>query len=162
MTTIPSTPYSHHLDGRDPLVVMREMIKAYRNLPGGWTDAQWEMPTGPGKWTVRQVTIHLAQTELALGTRARMALTTESFQAQSFDQDRWLARELGISGPDALNVFIVLASMNLALYESLTDADREITLNHNEHGPMTVNWVIYQEAGHQVHHFKQLTALLQP
>ena len=56
---------------------------------------------------------------------ARMALTTENFQAQSFDQDRWLARELGISGPDALNVFIVLASMNLALYESLTDADRD-------------------------------------
>ena len=156
---VPNTPYSHHLDGRDPLEVMRETIKGYPNLVAGWTAEQWETPTGPGKWTARQVMIHLAQTELALGTRARMALTTENFQAQSFDQDKWLARELGISGPDAVNVFVVLASMNLALYASLTDAERETTLNHNEYGPMTVNWVIYQEAGHQVHHLKQLTLL---
>ncbi|MGE3959544.1 MAG: DinB family protein [Vicinamibacterales bacterium] len=156
---IPSTPYSHHLDGRDPLVVMRESITAYPALVAGWTAEQWERPTGPGKWTARQVMIHLAQTELALGTRARMSLTTDNFTAQSFDQDKWLARELGTSGPDALNVFLVLASINLALYASLTDADRETVLTHDEYGPMTVNWIIYQEAGHQVHHLKQLTLL---
>ncbi|MGC4085476.1 MAG: DinB family protein [Vicinamibacterales bacterium] len=157
--TIPTTPYSHHIDGRDPLVAMRDSIRQFQDVTAGWTPEQWERPIAPGKWTARQVIIHLAQTELALGTRARMALTTADFKAQSFDQDKWLARELGVSGPDALNVFVVLATLNLALYASLTGADRETPLTHDEYGAMTVNWIIYQEAGHQVHHLKQLLAL---
>lgn len=156
---VPDTPYSHHLDGRDPLVVMRETIPAISNAVAGWTPEQFEQPIAPGKWTVRQVLIHLAQTELALGTRSRMALTRPGFVAQSFDQDRWLARELGVSGTDAVNVFVVLATLNLALYASLTQADRETPLTHDEYGPMTIDWIIYQEAGHQVHHLKQLTLL---
>ena len=31
----------------------------------------FDRPYAPGKWTARQVLIHLAQTELALGTRTR-------------------------------------------------------------------------------------------
>ncbi len=155
----PQTPYSPHLDGRDPLLVIRETIPAISNAVAGWTEEQFERPVAPGKWTARQVLIHLAQTELALGTRSRMALTRPGFVASSFDQDKWLARELGISGPDAVNVFVALATLNLALYASLTPADREIPLTHDEYGPMTVDWIIHQEAGHQVHHLEQLRLL---
>lgn len=156
---VPSTPYSPHLDGRDPLLVMRETIPAIANVVAGWTAEQFNRPVAPGKWTARQVLIHLAQTELALGTRSRMALTRPDFVASSFDQDKWLARELGISGPDAVNVFVALATLNLALYASLSLSDRETPLTHDEYGPMTVDWIIHQEAGHQVHHLKQLTLL---
>jgi len=156
----PHTPYSPHLDGRDPLLVMRETIPAISNAVDGWTPEQFDRPVAPGKWTARQVLIHLAQTELALGTRSRMALTRPGFVASSFDQDKWLSRELWINGPDAVNVFVALATLNLALYASLTHADRETPLTHDEYGPMTVDWIIYQEAGHQVHHLKQLTSLL--
>jgi len=156
----PHTPYSPHLDGRDPLLVMRETIPAISNAVDGWTPEQFDRPVAPGKWTARQVLIHLAQTELALGTRSRMALTRPGFVSSSFDQDKWLARELWINGPDAVNVFVALATLNLALYASLTHADRETPLTHDEYGPMTVDWIIYQEAGHQVHHLKQLTSLL--
>ena len=155
----PNTPYTPELEGRDPLLVMRETIPAIANKVAAWSIEQFERPYAPGKWTARQVLIHLAQTELALGARARMALTTQNFVAQSFDQDRWLARERGVSGPDAVNVFVALATLNLALYASLTAAERQITLTHDEYGEMTVDWIIYQEAGHQVHHLKQLLVL---
>lgn len=159
MPNAPTTPYTPQLDGRDPLEAMRDSIRAFQDVTAGWTAEQWDRPYAPGKWTARQVMIHLAQTELALGTRARMALTRPNFVAQSFDQDGWLARELGVSGADALNVFVVLASLNLALYASLSEADRQTALTHDEYGPMTVDWIIYQEAGHQVNHLKQLRAL---
>lgn len=155
----PTTPYSPHLDGRDPLVVMRETIPAIANVLAGWRSEQFERPIAPGKWTVRQVMIHLAHTEMALGTRSRMALTTQNFVAQSFDQDGWLARESFMSGADAVQAFVTLATLNLGLYASLSEADRQITLTHDEYGPMTVDWIIHQEAGHQVHHLKQLRAL---
>ena len=155
----PKTPYTPELEGRDPLLAMRDSIPAIANAVDGWTTAQFERPYAPGKWTARQVLIHLAQTELALGARARMALTTPNFQAQSFDQDGWLARELGVSGRDAVNVFVALATLNLALYASLTEAERQTTLTHDEYGELTVDWIIYQEAGHQVHHLMQLQGL---
>ena len=155
----PNTPYAPELEGRDPLLAMRDSIPAIANEVAGWTSEQFERPYAPGKWTARQVLIHLAQTELALGARARMALTTPNFQAQSFDQDGWLARELGVSGRDAVNVFVALATLNLALYASLTEAERQTTLTHDEYGELTVDWIIYQQAGHQVHHLRQLLAL---
>ena len=155
----PNTPYTPQLEGRDPLVAMRESIPAIANTVAGWAPEQFEQPLAPGKWTARQVLIHLAQTEMALGTRARMALTKADFIAQSFDQDRWLAREIVLSGPAAVHTFVLLANLNLGLYTSLTDADRQIAFTHDEYGPMTVDWVIYQEAGHQVHHLKQLLAM---
>ena len=155
----PTTPYTPELDGRDPLLAMRDSIPAVANAVAGWTSEQFERPHAPGKWTARQVLIHLAQTELALGARARMALTTPNFQAQSFDQDAWLARERGVSGPDAVNVFVALATLNLALYASLAQAERQITLTHTEYGALTVDWIIYQQAGHQVHHLRQLQGL---
>lgn len=154
----PTTPYSHHIEGRDPLVAMRETIPAIAQVVAGWTKEQFERPIAPGKWTVGQILTHLAQTELALGTRARMALTRPGFTAQSFDQDGWLAREGAMSAADAVQAFTVLATMNLGLYQTLSEADRNIAFTHDEYGPMTVDWVIYQEAGHQVHHLKQLKA----
>jgi len=155
----PNTPYTPELEGREPLDAIRETLRTFPDVVAGWTAADWERPYAPGKWSARQVMIHLAQTELALGTRARMALTTPNFLAQSFDQDGWLKRELGVSGPDALHVFLALATLNLALYASLTDAERQTPLTHDAYGAMTVNWILYQQAGHQVHHLKQLQGL---
>ena len=156
---VPVTPYSPHLEERDPLVVMRETIPAFAAVLSGLSAEAWERPIAPGKWSVRKVMIHLAQTELALGTRARMALTREHYAAQSFDQDRWLALESGMSDADALGLFTALATANLSLYATLDEAARQTSLTHDEYGPMTVDWIIHQEAGHQVHHYKQLRPL---
>src|SRR6185503_17893139 len=65
---------------------------------------------------------------------ARAALTTPNYAAQSFDQDKWMARESGLDGPAALNAFLALAAMNLALFASLSPADRETPLTHPEYG----------------------------
>jgi hypothetical protein len=156
---IPTTPYTPELEGKDPLVSMGETIDAIVALAGSWSAAQFERSYAPGKWSAREVLVHLAQSELALGTRARMALTRTAFVAQSFDQDAWLARERTMSGGAAVALFEALARANLALYASLTAADSQTALTHDEYGPMTVDWIIYQQAGHHVHHLKQLKAL---
>jgi len=159
VSTVPNTPYTPLLEGRDPLEAMRDSIRGFQDATAGWTPEQWERPYAPGKWSARKVMIHLAQTELMLGARVRMALTRPNYLANSFDQDAWLERERGVSGVDAVNVFVALATLNLALYVSLTAADRQTQLTHDEYGPMTVDWIIYQEAGHQVNHQRQLQAL---
>src|SRR5262245_22447643 len=85
MTTA-QNPYGPDLGEREPIGAMRETVDRIRSLVAGWTPAQFERTYAPGKWTARQIMVHLAQTEMALGNRARMALSTPSYAAQAFDQ----------------------------------------------------------------------------
>ena len=153
------TPYSNDLAGHEPIAALRETAARIAAIAGGWSSADFERSYAPGKWSARQVLIHLAQTELALGTRARMALSTPNYTAQAFDQDQWLARDATLSGRAALDAFAALAAMNLAMFEALTPADRERTLSHPEYGALTVEWILQQMAGHQIHHLRQLETL---
>jgi DinB family protein len=154
--TAPTTPYTPDLGGRDPLVAMRETPDRVRALAGtdrpGWFDRTY----APGKWSARQVLIHLAQIEMAIGTRARLAVSTPAYVAQAFDQDMWMARESRMTGPEALAAFLAMARMNGVFFEGLTAADRAIELSHPEYGVITVDWIIHQLAGHQIHHLQQL------
>jgi hypothetical protein len=155
----PVTNYSGDLADREPLAAMRDSIPRLVALTHGWTAADFERPYAPGKWTARQVVIHLAQTELALGVRARMALATPDYTAQNFDQNIWLSRETALTGADAVAALAAVSRMNVALFETLSSADRETAMAHPEYGSITVDWIIYTIAGHQIHHLAQLARI---
>ena len=152
----PQTPYTKALDGREPIAALREATARIGQLARNWSSADFDKSYAPGKWSARQILIHLAQTELALGTRARHALTTPNYAAQSFNQDEWMAREAALDGRAALDAFLALAAMNQSLFASLSPADRETALTHPEYGALSVDWIVHQMAGHQIHHLKQL------
>jgi len=144
---------------------MRDTVARIRAVAGEWRPDQFGRTYAPGKWDARQILIHLAQSEIALGYRARMSLTTPAYTAQPFDQDVWMAIEAGgssaLNGPGALDAFLGTAAMNIALFASLSETDRAITLSHPEYGSLTVDWIIHQIAGHQIHHLKQLETIAQ-
>jgi hypothetical protein len=151
----PANPYGPDLGARDPIAAMGETPGKIRAVVSSWTPAQFERSYAPGKWSARLILIHLAQSELALGNRARMALTSPNYAAQPFNQDEWLKKENRLSGPEALQVFTALAAMNRSFFASLSAADRAVTLSHPEYGTLTVDWIGVQIAGHQLHHLEQ-------
>ena len=162
----PITPYTADLDNREPVRAMRDSAARIRAIVGDWRPDQFDRSYAAGKWDARQILTHLAQSEIALGYRARMALTTPGYVSQSFDQDRWMAIEAGgsggsegpdrLSGHDALDAFLGTAAMNIALFASLSEADRATSFSHPEYGSLTIAWIIHQMAGHQIHHLRQL------
>jgi hypothetical protein len=158
----PLTNYTKDLGDREPLAALRDSVARLTALTRGWSAADFERPWAPGKWTARQIVMHLAQTELALGVRARMALATPNYTAQPFDQDRWLGRETRLSGGDAVAAYAAICLMNVALFEALSPADREIAMAHPEYGSITVDWIIHTLAGHGIHHLDQLIPLSIP
>lgn len=155
----PQTPYTPDLGNREPLAAMRETVARIGTLVAGWTPAQFDRTYAPGKWNARQILTHLAQTELALGNRARMALATPNYQAQSFDQDRWMLREATLGGQEAAAALVATNAMNHALFSGLSAGDRAITFSHPEYGALTVDWLIHQMAGHLLHHLVQLDVI---
>ena len=152
----PQTPYTKALGDREPIAAMQASGDRFRQLLGGWTPAQFERTYAPGKWTARQILIHLAQTELALGNRARMALSTSPYTAQAMNQDQWMTRDEALSGREAIDAFAAIAAMNRSMFQALSAADRATPFTHPEYGELTIDWLIHQMAGHQIHHLQQL------
>lgn len=155
MTTIPN-PYAADLGNRDALEALGDTPQKIRAAVEKWTDAQFERSYASGKWSIRQVLIHLAQTELALTTRVRFALSQPDYAAQPFSQDDWIQLDGRSDARTALEAYIALRRFNLAMFRSLTPAQRGRTFTHPEYGTLTVDWIANQIAGHDIHHLKQI------
>src|SRR6266542_4136098 len=102
----PVTPYSKYLGDRDPLAVLSETAERIGKLTAGWSEEDFERASAPGKWTARQLMAHLAHLEIAFGNRTRMALSTPGYVVQPFDQDRWMEREVSLTGREAADAFL--------------------------------------------------------
>ena len=149
-------PYAADLGSADPLKALGETPRKIRTLLGKWSAKQWERTYAPGKWSARRILIHLAQTELALTTRVRFAASQKGYVAQPFDQDAWLMLDDHADGPTALDAYIALRRLNLAMFKGMTPAQRKRAFTHPEYGKLTPEWVAAQLAGHDIHHLKQL------
>jgi hypothetical protein len=148
-------PYGEDLGDRDPFQALAETPQQIQAIVDGWTDDMFERSYAPGKWSARTLLAHLAQTELALGTRVRFALATDDYQAQSFDQDVWMPLDEHVDARTALAVYLSLRRMNLALWRQLTGTQKTRTFHHPDFGELDVAWVAAQMAGHDIHHLRQ-------
>ena len=115
-----ANPYGEDLGSRAPLEALAETPGTIRQLVEGWSDADFESTYAPGKWSFRKVLVHLAQTELALTTRARFALSQDNYASQSFSQDDWMAIDNHAGARTALEAYTTLRQFNLAMWRALT------------------------------------------
>ena len=148
-------PYAAALGSRDALKSLAETPRRIKALTANWSRRTWHKSYAPGKWSARQILVHLAQTELALTTRVRYGASQSGYVAQSFDQDAWLSLDHA-DGPTALDTYMALRRFNLAMFKGLTPKLRAQSFTHPEYGPLTPDWVMAQLAGHELHHLNQL------
>ena len=154
------TPYAQYLNGRDPVDAMAETIVKTRAAVSRFTPQDFERSHAPGKWTAREVMIHLAHGEIVFGTRVRFALTTPGYIVQPFDQDAWMTMDQkGLDGQAALALFSFTRAFNLGLFKRLTKEERAKTFRHPERGEIAVEDILIMTAGHELHHLAQLEAV---
>lgn len=157
---MPQTPYTNALAGHDALTSLREMHWRYCEALAPLDEAAWHRPLAPGKWTIAQLLTHLLHTELAFCLRVRMAVTADDYTVQPFDQDAWMAHEMSHAGADAFAAWSSLRRMNLAYFERLTADELARPVNHPERGAISPQWIIEALAGHDRHHWPQVTGAL--
>ena len=150
------TPYAQHVGSRDAVDVLRESLDAFLTLEARLSPASWERPIAPGKWTVRQVIVHVAQFEMILGNRVRCGVGVPDYVVQPVEQDLLIAEADAVDGPTALRALIAVRRMNLAYASSLTPSQRHKTVRHPERGTIDVDDILVTLAGHGVHHLAQI------
>src|SRR5262245_35996905 len=142
-------PYTQDLGEHGALTSLTDVPLWIADLVGGWTEAQFERSYAPGKWTARQLLLHLVHCETVFVDRIRFALTTPNYLVTSFDQDDWMALDPGADARSALSAYLGLRRMTMTLLKSLTPEQRARGLTHPQFGPWTVEKIITSLAGHE-------------
>ena len=151
-----TNPYAAFLDGQDAASLVKQFPDKLTSVIAKLGTECMEHSLAPGKWTVRLILCHLADTEIAFAFRWRQALAEENHVVQPFDQDHWASRYASLSGEDALRAFIALRRWNVLLLEKLSPADWERELTHPERGRQTFRTLVETMAGHDFNHLGQL------
>jgi uncharacterized damage-inducible protein DinB len=151
-----ATPYAQYVGDRDPVDVLRESFEGYRELGRRITADMWDQPIAPGKWTIRQVLVHVVQWEMIFGLRLRFALASPDYVIQPFEQDPLMAEAAVVDGPTALAALEAVRRMTLTFAASLTPQQRRQKTQHADRGEIDVQDILVTLAGHSVHHLKQL------
>ncbi|MEA2561006.1 MAG: hypothetical protein QOH06_2510 [Acidobacteriota bacterium] len=151
------------LGSRDPLELLAETPTVLRTAVAGLTSEQDGTPERPGKWSVRQVVQHLADSDLVGGFRFRMVLAHEAPELPGYDQDLF-AERLRYQDSDlatALDDFEFLRGLNLRLLRRATPEDMKRVMRHAERGDEPLAHMIKLYAGHDVVHLRQIARIRQ-
>ncbi len=80
------------LGARNPIEALQNTVSALEQVRGGLSTEQVTQPEAPGKWSIRDVLQHLADSDLVWGYRLRMVLAHDRPRLTGYDQDMWAER----------------------------------------------------------------------
>lgn len=135
--------------------------KAYEQIVDAIKDfpkEMWHHKPSEEKWSIHEILIHLADSEVNSYARCRMMLAEPGSQVIAYDQDAW-TRQLNYhnqSTNDALELFKWLRKMNYDLIRSLPDDKWGSYVMHSEIGKFTLDkWLSIYEP-HIPGHIEQM------
>jgi hypothetical protein len=146
------------LGDADPLEVLRDTPGRLRMAVGGLSETELSRREKPGKWAVRHVVRHLADSEIVWGWRLRLTLAHDRPKLTGYDQDAWADR---LQYDDAvvawsLDEFDVLRRSNLWLLQHASPADLDRVALHDERGEESLRHMLGLYAGHDLLHLRQI------
>ncbi|MEI9980928.1 MAG: DinB family protein [Edaphobacter sp.] len=156
-------PYASFLGSQDPLSVLNATSSRLRNLTASLTNADINARPSPRKWSIREITAHLADCELVFSFRLRQTLAPSLSQPhhiiQPFDQDSWAKRYQAYTFEPAFALFQSARNWNLLYFTTVSKDDRSRRTTHPERGTMNFWTIVETMAGHDINHLQQIERL---
>lgn len=121
------------------------------------TQEQWSFRYAPGKWSLKEMLLHLADTERIMAYRALRFSRQDPSPLSGFDHEAYVKR----SDADSLPAYFLIDQLRtirkstLDLFDSLGEAafNQKGTANGF---PFSVKALFYIIAGHELHHLHQI------
>ena len=142
----------------------KKLIELYR---GGYaavaeallkiTDEEVARKPGPGRWSVREIVHHLADSEMTAAVRLRLLIGTDRPQIVGYDQDEFARRLYYDRSIEAsLDAFNAARRSTAELLDRLTEQEWLREGTHSEHGRYTVEKWLQIYAAHAHGHAEQI------
>ena len=149
-------------DEREACIAKIEETPArMRAAVAGLNEEQLDTPYRPEGWTVRQVVHHVADSHLNAYIRHRLALTEEQPTIKPYEENLWAQLPDAKTSPVEISLALLdsLHDRWVRLWRSLTADQFGRVFVHPEHGPRTVDWLLFLYAWHGRHHTAHITEL---
>jgi uncharacterized damage-inducible protein DinB len=132
-----------------------------RAAVAGLSESQLDTPYREGGWTVRQVVHHLPDSHINSYVRFKLAITEHQPTIKTYEEAAWAETLEARTAPIdiSLDLLDALHARWVLFLRSLSAEDFQRTLNHPEHGLMTVDALLALYAWHGPHHIAHITGL---
>ena len=149
--------YIREVGTADPLAAMRTQLESTGALLDGVPEARGVYRYAPGKWSIREIVGHLADTERIMSCRALRLARGDRVALPGFDENEFVAA----AGFDRrtlaslLDEWRAVRRASIALFEGLAEDD----LLHRgivNDGPMSARALAWIIPGHERHHLNVL------
>jgi len=144
-------------EGADPLAQLQAQFWQVQQLTNMLTDEQANLAYAPGKWTIKEVLLHMLDTERIMAYRALRFARGDQQNLPGFEQDDYVpnsgANERQLS--DIMAEYAATRAATVALFRTFTPTQlsRAGTANN---GPVSVRALTYIVPGHEAHHLHVL------
>jgi len=132
-----------------------------RSAVDGLSPVQLDTPYRDGGWTVRQVVHHVPDSHINAYIRLWLALTEEQPTIKPYDEDAWAQLSDAKTGPIEMSLTLLDAVHDrwVRLLRALAADQFGRVFVHPDHGPRTVDWLVFLYAWHGRHHIAHITEL---
>ncbi len=115
----------------------------------------------PGKWSIRQIARHLADSEMVAAYRFRSVIAEDNPMLPNYDEAAWAAKlDYSTRKPaSSLDHFRRIRADNYELLKDLPPETFSRMGIHNRRGPMSLLQLVELSADHAESHAKQLQAV---
>jgi len=149
--------YVDYVKGNNFLGTLKSSKQEVLSLYNGLEDLQWSYRYEPGKWTIKEVLIHIIDTERIFAYRALRAARNDRTPMAGFDQNSYMAEMNGASRSKAsvLAEYTAVRNSSIALYEGLPESSYA-RIGEASGFPVSALGLGFMTAGHELHHLKIL------
>ena len=141
----------------DPLAQLRQQAAEVHRELAGLTEAQALLRYAPGKWTPKEVLMHLADSERIFAYRALRFARADAQELPGFDENEFAANSEANDRPmsDLLTEYHAVRAATLAFFSGLNGGQLDRAGRANG-GATSVRAVLFIIAGHEQHHLRIL------
>lgn len=114
-----------------------------------------------GSWTVRQLVHHIADSQLNMYQRLKLALTDETPTIPAFDEEKWAIQpDTKLPVESSIKMLEGINERLVSLGHSLTEEQLDRCFNHQIDGLKTVSSKVAKLAWHEEHHLAHIKIAL--
>lgn len=141
-------------DNQDLITALQKSIMDIYDLDQNKIISLGDQVYEPGKWTIKQLLLHIADTERVFVYRALRFARRDNTPLQGFDEKLFAATSFANdrSLDSIFEELITLRQSTLVFYRNLNE-EQLLATGQVMTGPISVLAIGYALIGHQIHHF---------
>lgn len=147
--------YINKVEGNDVLAALRNGQKETEQFLSSLSDEQWNHAYAPNKWTIKEVMIHIIDTERIMAYRALRVGRNDLTPMPGFDQDPYILNAFASkrSSASIIEEYKSVRQATLTLFENLDESAYNFigTASSVPCSPLALAYVM---AGHELHHMQ--------